>query len=240
MDEGRDCRYSGEIIRAAANHAKRVLVLRPGNPGDRVITQRRGQRKYLFSVSGEPRRPGKAAKKPELLRWAFGRLEAMGRLSSPKDRVSVSVVDLKPEAFPMLLPHRISAQILLTYGDGKKADAVEGAMRGLLRDTYRGELEVISDRPPMKERRGTLALFRALRGVAEAWEIPLRNESSVWPSAAGLIPPRIPVLCGLGPVAENLYTPLESTQRISLMQRTLLLAQFLLQDARSRDGKRRR
>jgi len=35
------------------------------------------------------------------------------------------------------------------------------------------------------------------------------------------------VLCGLGPVARDTYTPDESVDRISLMQRTLLLAEFL-------------
>jgi hypothetical protein len=34
-------------------------------------------------------------------------------------------------------------------------------------------------------------------------------------------------VCGVGPVARALYTPDESVDRISLMQRTLLLAEFL-------------
>ncbi len=37
-----------------------------------------------------------------------------------------------------------------------------------------------------------------------------------------------PVLCGLGPVARDLRTPQESLLRISLVQRTLLLTQFLV------------
>jgi D-alanine-D-alanine ligase len=38
---------------------------------------------------------------------------------------------------------------------------------------------------------------------------------------------KTPCLCGMGPVARDLGTPNEAVQRISLVQRTLLLAEFL-------------
>jgi hypothetical protein len=43
------------------------------------------------------------------------------------------------------------------------------------------------------------------------------------------VPAKAGVICGTGPVAQDLYTPQESINRISLMQRTLLLAQFLVE-----------
>ena len=63
--------------------------------------------------------------------------------------------------------------------------------------------------------------------MADRWEIPLADEASVWPSVAGLVPSKVPVLCGLGPVGEELHTPHEAVERISLVQRTLLLTQYL-------------
>jgi hypothetical protein len=39
------------------------------------------------------------------------------------------------------------------------------------------------------------------------------------------------VLCGLGPVADEINTPQERISRISMMQRTLLLAQLLIADS---------
>ena len=79
----------------------------------------------------------------------------------------------------------------------------------------------------MKDRRPSGRLARSLAKVAEKWEIPLERESSVWPSVAGLVPASAGAVCGVGPVARDLYTPHEAVDRISLMQRTLLLAQFL-------------
>ncbi len=231
-DEGRDARYSAELIRAAGALAKRVLVLRPGNVGDYLVTQRRGQRRYRFRVEGEAIRPGKRTKKPDALRWTWNSLEAFSQLSSQKDRLSVSAVDIKTDRLPMLLPHRVTATILLTYPDAEVADRIESRMRSMLdKKAPRWELECISDRPPMQERKPTLQLYKSMSRIAAEWDIPLKRESSVWPSVAGLVPAGTACLCGIGPVARNLGTPQESVQRISLVQRTLLIAEYLVREA---------
>ena len=73
-----------------------------------------------------------------------------------------------------------------------------------------------------------LQLVRRLSSeVAARWEIPFGQESALWPSAAGLVPASTAVVCGIGPVAKDLYTPNEAVERISLLQRTLLIAEFL-------------
>jgi D-alanine-D-alanine ligase len=214
-DEGRDARYSAERIRIASQHARRVLVLRPGNVGDAILTQRRGQRKYRFRAVSEPRRPGKVSKSPEVLRWGAR-------------RISVSTLDIRPETLPMLLPHRVTCQLLVTYPKADVADEIESRMREHLgRRGPKWELELISDRPPMAERRANLGLARTLEEVARRWDIPFRRESSVWPSVAGLVGGKTACVCGLGPVARDLGTPQEAVQRISLVQRTLLLADYL-------------
>ena len=227
-DEGRDAVYSSEIIGAAAGKARRVLVLRPGNVGDSMITQRRGQRRYRFRVVGESLRPGKPTSKPEVLRWAWSRLEEFSQLTSREKRLSVSTVEVKTEARPMRTPHRVTATVLVTYPDASAADDLEDRMRASLgKKGPRWELDKTSDRPPMKERRSTLQLAKQLAQVAKEWEIPSRRESSVWPSVAGSVPAKTACLCGIGPVARDLGTSHEAVQRISLVQRTLLLAEFL-------------
>jgi D-alanine-D-alanine ligase len=230
-DEGRDARYSATTIRAAASRAKRVMVLRPGNVGNFVVSKRRGQRKYRFRVEGEPVRPGHA-KKTEVLRWVWQKLEGFAALSRQRSRFSVSAINVHTEHLPMLLPHRVTATVLMTYPDATGADELERELRGSLgRRGPRWELEMISDRPPMKERRATTRLVESLREVAAEWEIPLKHESSVWPSVAGLVPSKTAVLCGVGPVARDLGTPQEAVRRISMVQRTLLLAEFLVSES---------
>ena len=228
MDEGRDTRYSSNIIREAMAKAKRVLVLRPAGVKDEMIIQRRGQRKYNLVAEGLPVRPGKATKQPEVLLWATERLKEISNLSSRKHRLSISTMKLKTEAFPMLVPHRIRASILVSYLESKVANEAEENIRRILAGRkFKLSLEMISDRPPMKQRKINQSLAKSISSVAEEWEIPSPQDSSVWPSVAGLIPGRIPVVCGMGPAARDLHTPQEAVNRTSLIQRTLLLAQFL-------------
>jgi D-alanine-D-alanine ligase len=229
-DEGRDARYGRMTIRKAAERAGRVLVLRPGNLGDYVVTKRRGQRRYRFRAEEEPRRLGRALKRPELLRWVWNRLEGFSGIGSARQRTSVSALHVGSDRLPMHLPHRVTSILVVTYPDASRIAAVEQDMRALVpKGGPKWELEQISDRPPMKERSSTLELARSLKRTADEWDIPLKTESSAWASVAGLVPGRTACLCGVAPVARDLGTPQEAVQRISLVQRTLLLAQYLVQ-----------
>ena len=227
-DEGRDARYSGDVIRAAAGRAKRVLVLRPGNIGDSIITQRRGQRKYRLRVQGDAIRPGQKTKKPEALRWLCRKIDELSALSDKKNRLSISATSVRTETLPMLLPHRAIATILVTYPDVTAADGIEETMRSTLgKGKPKWELERITSRPPMKERRTNARLAQSFVDLATEWEMSFKRESSVWPSVAGVVPAKTACICGVGPVARDLGTPHESVQRASLVRRTLLLAEFL-------------
>jgi D-alanine-D-alanine ligase len=229
-DEGRDCRYSSDIIAAAASQAQNVLVLRPGNLGDQVVTGRRGQRRYQLTVEGKPQRLGKTTAQSEVLRGLYGKLEACAKLGVRKDRTAVSAIEINSTHLPMLLPHRVAVTLLVSYPDEAIGDRIEVEIRALLKDKrIKNGLELISNRPPMKDRRANQRLLKQLSGIANEWEIPLTRESSVWPSVAGLASGSTRAACGIGPIARDLYTPDEAVQRTSLIQRTLLLSQFLNQ-----------
>jgi D-alanine-D-alanine ligase len=229
MDEGRDAVYSRKVINEAAARAKRVLVLRPGNEGERFVRQRRGQRKYKFLVEGRPRRPGHVSKSPDTLLWFADRIGKIATLSSRSEKIAIASTKVNTSGFPMLLPHRLSADLLLTYLDVKRADAAEDKVRAILgKNTLKWSLELVSDRPAMKDRIANKRLASSILSTAADWGIELRTDSSVWPSVGGLVTGRTGVACGMGPVARQLYTPQEAVQRMSLIQRTLLLAQFLL------------
>ena len=229
-DEGYDHNYSSQIIQAAAAKAKQVLVLRPGNWGNKVITQRRGQRRYILKVETKPKRLGKANNQPQALNWICRKVDRLSELSSRENRIAVAVSDIKTTSFPMLLPHYVVVTLQLSYRDEKIADDTESKIREILGKEVKWKLEMIADRPPMKLRRGNQQLLKAMRKIGAQWDIPIEQESSLWPTVAGLVPSSTKVLCGLGPVAKDLYTPQEAVQRISILQRTLLLAEFLIQN----------
>ncbi|MDH3892357.1 MAG: ATP-grasp domain-containing protein [candidate division Zixibacteria bacterium] len=234
-DEGRDYRYSHKIVENAVARAAKVLVLRPGNLESSVVTQRRGRRKYRFTVVGEPRRLGKVYRKRGVLRWTTFCLDEFAKLTSKESRVAVATGDLGTESYPESLPHRTTSTILVSFLDITKADAVETQMREIIKTKeFQCSLELLSDRPAMKRTKRNRQLFSELQAVADEWEIPLERESSLSPSVAGLVPSSKAVVCGLGPVARDVDTPQEAVLRLSLMQRTLLLAQYLSGQVRNK------
>lgn len=227
-DEGAECAHSADKIREASSRASQVLCLRPGMHGDRAVHQRRGQRTFALVVEGPSRRLGRPRRSPSPLTWFSPRIERLSQLSDPKRRIAVGVSEVKTDAYPQLLPHRIQAKIQVSYPDAKAVVEVEAQMREVLGERGpRWILEQVADRPPLSDRKGNRRLFKSLQAVAQAWELPLDRESSVWPSAAGLVPKEVAVLCGLAPMGTDLFTPRESVQRLSLIQRTLLLTEFL-------------
>jgi D-alanine-D-alanine ligase len=229
-DEGRDCEESAEILQRACARASHVLVLNPGNPGDSLVTSRRGQRRYRLQVEGRPLRLGQSGRAAEVMRVLYGKLDELTALTDRKSRVAVSAVEIKTEAFPLRLPHRVRVDLQVSYPNPEKAREIDRAMKRILRGgSVQWNLAMMTDRPPMPERRGNAALLKKLRAIAGEWDIPLSSESSLWPSAAGLVGEPVPVICGVGPVARDLYTSREAVSRISLVQRTLLLTQFLLE-----------
>ncbi|GAB4334835.1 MAG: hypothetical protein Kow0089_04230 [Desulfobulbaceae bacterium] len=228
-DEGMDCRYSTPVIRKAMDAAAEVIVLRPANSNGAAVTERRGQRKYFLMIEGRPIRLGKASRTPEVLRLALQKVEEISRLSSRKKRIAVSAVDIHTRAYPMLLPHQVVITLLTSFPTRKAGDELEETIRQILGSVkWKWDLETVSDRPPMRTRRKNNPLLDSLERIAHEWDIPFAMESSVWPSPGGLVKPGTPVICGMGPIARDIYTSRETVQRISIIQRSLLLSQYLL------------
>jgi D-alanine-D-alanine ligase len=228
-DEGNECRYSAQLIQTAARRAKRVLSLRPGNAGGKTVHQRRGQKTYELVVETRPRRLGQSGKVPSALRWIAPKIVMLSDLSQPKRRIAVALTDIRSVSHPQLLPHRVKARIQVSYPNAKAAELVEQEVREVLgTGGPKWILEEVSDRPPQLDSVQARALFSGLQAVASEWNLPFERESSVWPSVAGLVPVETPALCGMGPVGTALFTPHEALLRLSLVQRTLLLAEFLV------------
>ena len=234
-DEGQDAVQSQALITQAAARAAQVLVCRPGTVGNGIITERRGSRRYELTVEGQRLSPGQVGRRRTVANWTFAKLVEIGRLSAPNKRMSIAALDVRTERHAMFVPHRVEASLMMSYLDAAHADEAERSMRTLLgRGGPRWNLTRLVDRPPMPERPSNLAAIEALERAAAAWEIPLERESSGWPSVAGLVPETAAAVCGLGPVTADRGTPDEAVQRISMVQRTLLLTEYLIGQAQAK------
>ncbi|MCY4638458.1 MAG: ATP-grasp domain-containing protein [Acidobacteria bacterium] len=227
-DEGQDARYSADEIRAAAVRAREVLVLQPGLDPDKVVLQRRGQRTFRLEVETESMWLGRAFRKPDALRWTWRKLEEITEISSQADRIAVATTGLRTERNPLHLPHRVTADIVETFPSTATGDTVARKMRAILgKGGPRYELVTGTTRPPFVERPAGRRLAGELARVASNLDFSLERGSSAGPSVAGLVPADKACVCALGPVARGLRTPQEAVKRITLVQRSLLLAEFL-------------
>lgn len=234
-DEGLDSRYSSDLIRKAADSASEVIILRPGNPGGKAITDRRGVRKYFLVAEGAPQRMGKTSSKPEVLLWAAKKIDELAKLTNRREKVALSPVSIETDAYPMLLPHRVRITFLSSFSTIKKGDKLESELKNILgKGRIKWSLECVSNRPPMKTKKTGNTLINSLQKIANQWDIPFELESSVLPSVGGLVKQGKPVLCGMGPCARDLYTSRESIERVSLIQRALLLSQYLAKNLKEK------
>ena len=227
-DEGRDAARSRRVIEQAAARADQVLVCRPGTVGHGIVTQRRGSRRYDLTIEGERLSPGQVGRRRPVVRWACEKVEAIGQMSSPRRRLSIGVIDMNTERHAMFMPHRVEVSLMMSYLSVPHADETEASMRKVLgRGGPKWSLNRLTDRPPMPDRPANHPLAEALEAAAAKWDIGVERESSAWPSVAGLVGDGTAVVCGVSPAMKDGGTPEEAVQRISLVERTLLLTEYL-------------
>jgi hypothetical protein len=183
----------------------------------------------MLVAEGTPHRLGKSTSHQEVLRWANTKIEELARLTNRRERIAVSAMNIETYAYPMLLPHRVCATLYSSFAKIKSADELENKMRQILgKGGIKWSLDCISNRPPMKVKKTNNLQLDSLKKIANQWDIPFSIESSLWPSVGGLVKQGTPVVCGMGPIAKDLYTSRECIERVSLIQRTLLLSQYLI------------
>lgn len=229
-DEGLYCRHSAPIIKKVAQKAARVLVLKPTAIPNGIIVDRRGQRYYNFIAKIEPKTVEKLKPIDDLLIRSSAVVKEIKEACMPYKRMSVAMVEMQTKAHTMHAPHTAKISLLLNHANIANANKLEKQMHEIVgKHKKRYTLVKYAERPPLIPRRVNITLAEEIKGVAEEMDIHLEIQSSSWPSVAGLVPSKIPVVCGLGPYAKDLYTPTEAINRLGLIQRSLLLANLLVE-----------
>jgi len=234
-DKGKGMSYSSQTLQAASQKAGRVLVIQPGFKGGKIIDQRRGSRKYSILVEGEFQRIGATTGAGDIMSWFLKQAGQLLTLNRPEERLTIAIQQVQSQHYSILLPHHIQATVYITFLDTYLADEAEAEIFRLFKPSakegsmVRCKAEKLEGRPPLKRSKNNNILIELLRAISNRWQIPFGIEASLYPSAAGVVADDIPVICGLGPACENLYTPHESVNRGELLQRTLLLTLFLLE-----------
>ncbi|NJP38395.1 M20/M25/M40 family metallo-hydrolase [Alkalicoccus luteus] len=231
-DEGRGMRYSSAMLEKAASEAADVIVMQPGFVEGKVVDQRRGSREYHIIAEGDPERVGRKSEPLDVLTWFLDQTASLRELSSRRKKIAVSVQDIQSERYSVLMPHRVTATIAVTYLDDKLAEQAEEQMKKLFRPGRTGMktyIEQITARPPLRQKKSHPILER-LEHWAKAYQLPFGTESSLLATASGAVPDGTPCICGFAPASRRLYTPDEAMHRSELVQRAVLLALYLQEE----------
>lgn len=214
-----------------ATEAAHVLVVEPTASADRVITGRRGQRRYRLRASAPSRRIAGTLQGPlDPVPWFVERAAAIAALPRPDEHTTIEITAIHTHADPGSAPHRLDADVVVSFADPEAGARLAASLQALVEPEH---LRFVAEHPAMLETAENTRLAEALRTVAGTWDLPLVAKTSVVPSIAGGLPPSVPVACGLGPAIAHPNTEREAVRRASLVQRTLLLAAWLERAAAS-------
>jgi D-alanine-D-alanine ligase len=227
-DEGLHCQYSTPVIKRATQRAAKVLVLRPSTMQNSIVIDRRGQRFYHLLAESESKTVEKHRATDDLITFSSNLLKEIKEACKPHKRTSVAMVKMETKAYTMHIPHEVKVTLLMNYASVEKANQLEKTIYDIVSKVKKGyRLVKYAERPPLPQRTNNTKLANTIIELAKSKDIALSHQSSAWPSAAGIIPANIPVVCGLGPYAKEIYTLSEAINRLSMIQRCLLIANFL-------------
>ena len=233
-DEGNGMRYSGAALRRASKQAKHVIVMSPGYNANHVVHQRRGLMKIKVVIEGKPMRIGAKNKNISALDFLIEKASELKTLDKETAYLDISIHDIETSKYSMLAPHKVSANVVISYLDSGRISSVEKNLRQVFQTKTMGiktYFEKLEDRPPMVKRDNNRVFIESLGRIAVKWGVPFSSESTILPSAAGFVHHDTPVVCGMAPSSKSLYTPNESVNRNELVQKTLLISQFVMAGA---------
>ncbi|KAB3534810.1 M20/M25/M40 family metallo-hydrolase [Alkaliphilus pronyensis] len=231
-DEGRGMRYSNGVLKKLSQNVKEVIVLQPGFKGGKVVHQRRGSKKYSVIVEGDSLRVGYRSSQMDVLSYFIKKAEMLKDISSWDKKLTVAIQDVHSERYSVLLPHRVRATLYITFVDEKLANEAEKQISKIFKSNSKGiqsYIEKMVERPPFIQSNNN-KIINKVKTIAEKWNIPFGVESSLLATAAGEINNKIPVVCGFAPSSKGLYTPNEAIHRRELIERTLLLSMYILEN----------
>ena len=221
---------ANELIRKLARKSEFILCLEPALPGGTLKLERKGRAVVRLEARGRAAHagaPDKGINAIEELAVQLGRLK---KLKTKEITVNVGLVGGGVAA--NVVPESAWAVLDIRFWTTRQKDEALKAIHGLA-PTLRGaklrpSLENVT--PPLELTKASLALFeeakRIAAGLGQALKGGRTGGGSDASTAAGV---GIPALDGLGPYGDGLHAEHEHVLLSSLVSRTALLTELLLQ-----------
>lgn len=229
-DEETGSETSRDLIEAAADHAKFVLVTEPARSGGKIVTGRRGVGRYGLSAEGRAAHSGTnhAEGRSAIRELAHKLLEIEGQTDYERG-ITFNIGRIWGGTTDNTVPGQAGMRIDLRFTDQADGDAMDAYLRGLTptEPDVRIELTGGLNRPAYSKTNAISALFEhAKRLAAEAgWE--LADLHTGGGSDGSFVAARVPTLDGLGVDGAEAHTLNEHLFISSLQPRMALIRRLL-------------
>jgi glutamate carboxypeptidase len=221
---------SHEMVAHLAKRAELVLCLEPALPGGALKTQRKGRLVVRLEVKGRAAHAGTPEKGINAIEELAGQIRSLKRLAA--GGITVSVNQIAGGEKPNIVAESAWAVMDIRFWTSAQKDRIITAFKHLraAKPGAKFRFSIESLTPPMEKSRASAKLFQRVKKIASALEIPLSEGKTGGGSDASIASSLgVPTLDGLGPDGDGIHAEHEHLLLPSLVQRTALLTELLLQ-----------
>lgn len=221
---------SRELISRLAKGSELVLCLEPALPGGGLKTQRKGRLVIRLEVKGRSAHAGTPEKGINAIEELINQLRRLKRLATAGITCSVDLIGGGEKA--NVVAEAAWAVMDIRFWNSVQKDRIVGFFKHLkpaaLGAKFKFMIESLT--PPMEKSRASVSLFRQAKKIASAMAIILTEGRTGGGSDASIASSMgLATLDGLGPDGNGIHAENEHLLLSSLVQRTALLTELLLQ-----------
>ena len=236
-DEETDARASKAMLQALAPGYDLALVLEAGRENGDVVSARKGNGMFSFTVHGRAAHAGVEPEKGANAVLALAhQVIALQALNGTRPGLTVNVGQISGGSVPNAVPDHASALVDVRVASAADMAPVEAAIRAIAaEERVAGTRTEVGDGwffPPMDRTPTIAALAERAKACAGELGFSISDAATGGVSYANLLAGLgLPVLDGLGPVGGLDHSPQEYIEISSIVPRTALLALLLLRSA---------
>jgi len=216
---------SRELIEAAGENAKYVLVTEPARDGGKIVVARKGVARYVIKTEGRPSHSGANHHLGRsAIREMAHQIIAIEAMTDYDKGVTTSIGTIEGGTTLNTIPQHCSAGIDVRMKDMTDAEEIERRIRALkpvdpdVTITITGSI----NRPPMKKTNASAVLFGKAHTLAAEIGFELEGVETGGGSDGNFIAGKVPVLDGLGVDGNGAHTLDEHLFISSLVPRMTL------------------
>lgn len=226
-DDTINSRFSKDYISRYVRRSRYAIGTKCGSINGGIVVSCVGTHQYQVDLNMS--RNGKMKPIPDIITSISKKVSAWQKLSSSEHGVEVIINSLKAERNPVRGSDYASVLITLHYVERNQIHQLDTQIRKIAeKDTassgLQSRIRVVGARPPVSGTSLNQNFFEDISKLAELLEVKVEPIHRHISSDICHVPENVPVLGGLGPIADNADFPEGYILRDSLIDRSALVA----------------